>query len=210
MEGQRPSSGGDAGEADDRVGGGVRERVDDDLRGAGALDDDVGAGGERRDRVSVVAGAEVGYQTWLGAVGDPVSDVDVVSLLGAEERGEQADGTGSGDQHGAGGPGGGSGADAFDVIPRLGHDAGRFGQHSEVSERRVDRHGEAGVDAVALRGVAVALLDASFGEAAVAAHVPLADGTAWAGHRVGATDDADDEVAHREAGAVRSLQDTAE
>ena len=56
------------------MGGGVGERVDDDLGGAAALDDDVGAGGERRDRVGVVPGAEIDHQSRFRAVGRPVRD----------------------------------------------------------------------------------------------------------------------------------------
>ena len=45
--------------------------------------------------------------------------------------------------------------DAVDLLPGLGHHAGRLEQHAQRAERGVDLHDEVGVDAVALRAVAV-------------------------------------------------------
>ena len=66
------------------------------------------------------------------------------------------------------------------------------------------------LDAELLGAVAVALLDAALGVEAVAAHVPFADGAGRTRHRIGTAHDADDEIAAREAAALRRLLDAAE
>ena len=67
-----------------------------------------------------------------------------------------------------------------------------------MSKRRIDLDREFRLDAEALGAVAVPLLDAALGVAAVAAHVPFAGGAGRAGLRVGPAHDADDEVAGRD------------
>ena len=62
-----------------------------------------------------------------------------------------------------------------------------------------DTHGVLGLDAPSLRHVAVDGLDPALGVLAVAAHVPLAHRAARARDGVGTPDDADDEIALREA-----------
>ncbi|PYR66169.1 MAG: hypothetical protein DMF88_17160, partial [Acidobacteria bacterium] len=103
-----------------------------------------------------------------------VVDVHVEPLLRADERREQADGTGARNQRALRRPGARSPADLFRVIPGLGDDARRLEEHAEVAERGIDLHREAGLDAKAIRGVAVTLLDPSFCIPAIRAHIPLA------------------------------------
>ena len=171
--------------------------------------DDVGLDAGVGDRAVVVGGAQRGHQVGLEAVGDLVEHVDLETPLHAEQGGEQADRAGAGDQHLRGLPYG-PGADALDVVPRLGHHRGRLEQHAEVAERGVDLDDVVGRDAVALAGVAVVLLDAPLGVLAVAAHVPFADGAVGAGDRVGPADDADDQIAGGQPAAGRRLQHLAE
>jgi hypothetical protein len=84
------------------------------------------------------------------------------------------------------------------VIPRLGQDAGRLQQHAQDIQSGIDLDHEFRLDAKTLGAVAVPLLDAALGVAAIAAHVPFADGTGRARLRVGAADDTDHEVAGRD------------
>src|SRR3984957_14413272 len=81
------------------------------------------------------------------------------------------------------------------MIPGLGDDAGRLDQHAGVAERVIDLDQKVGLDAEKIRAVAVAFLDAALGVAAVAAHIPFADGTGGTRHRIGPAHDADDAVA---------------
>ena len=100
-------------------------------------------------------------------------------------------------------PGVESPADALDVIPGLGDDARRLQQHAKLAQRRIDLDRVARLDAKPLGAEAVQALDAAFGVAAVAAHVPFAGGAGWAGHRIGPPHDADDAVADGKAAAGR-------
>src|SRR5262249_41352259 len=84
--------------------------------------------------------------------------------------------------------------DRDDLLPRLRHDGGGLEEHAEQSERSVGSHGVLGLDAPALRHVAVDLLDASLRVAAVPAHVPLADRAVGARHGIGPAHDADDQI----------------
>ena len=79
-----------------------------------------------------------------------------------------------------------------------------------MPEPGVDLHGELRLDPVALRAVAVPLLDPPLGVLPVPAHVPLADRAVRAGDRVGPPDDPDDEVARLQAGIARGLDHPAE
>ena len=147
--------------------------------------------------------AEIADQRRLRPVLGAVENVDLVAALHAHHRGQQADRAGAGHQQPPRLPGVEAPADALDVVPRLGDDAGRLQQNAELAERRVDLDGEARLDAKALGAEAVQALDAAFGVAAVAAHVPFAGGAGGAGHRVGPPHDADDVVAGGEAAAGR-------
>ena len=96
-------------------------------------------------------------------------------------------------------------ADPPDLLPRLGDHRRRFEQHAEQARGpRSTFIAYSGSIRQRSRHEAVDLLDAALGVAAVAAHVPFADRAGWAGHRVGAPDDADDQVAGGErAGRAR-------
>src|SRR5262249_23664136 len=94
-------------------------------------------------------------------------------------------------------------SDALDVVPGLCEDAGGLQQHAENAQFRIDLDGEFRLDAEAFGAVAVPLLDAAFGVAPVAAHVPLADGTGNARHRIRPAHDPDDEIAGHESAPVR-------
>src|ERR1700678_778197 len=102
------------------------------------------------------------------------------------------------------------GAVTLDVVPRPGDDRGGFEQHAEVAESAVHLDQEVRRDPVALPGVAVMLLDAPLGVPTVAAHVPFADRTVWAGNGIGAAHDGDDEIAGGEPAAWRRLHHLAE
>src|SRR6185312_5281268 len=91
-----------------------------------------------------------------------------------------------------------------------GDDAGRLHQHAEHAERGVELDQEIGLDAEEFRAVAVALLDATLGVLAVAAHVPDAGGAGRARHRIGPAHDTGHQIALGEARARRRLLDAAE
>ena len=101
-------------------------------------------------------------------------------------------------------------ADAVDLLPGLGHHAGGLEEHAEPAQSGVDLDHEVGLDPVALRAVAVALLDPALGVLAVVAEIPLAHGAVGAGHRVGPADDPDHQVAGRHRGPGRGLEHPAE
>src|SRR3546814_16167741 len=69
----------------------------------------------------------------------------------------------------------------------------------------VDADRKCGLDPEVFGAVAVELLDAAFGVAAVRAHVPLARCAVAAGRRIGPADDPDRQVTGGEAGAGRRL-----
>src|SRR6187399_2715943 len=101
-------------------------------------------------------------------------------------------------------------ADPFDMVPRLGDHTCRFQQDAKFAEVGIDLDGEAWLDAKPLGAETVQALDAAFGVAAVAAHVPFAGGACGAGHRIGPPHDTDNPVADREAAAARRLDHLAE
>ena len=122
----------------------------------------------------------------------------------------QADRAGAGDQQRPRSPGARTLTDALGVIPSLGHDARRLQQHGSDAERGIDLDQEIGLDAKELGAVAVALLDAAFGVAAVAAHVPLVDGARGTRNRIRPPYDADDMIAGLHAATGGRLLHTAE
>jgi hypothetical protein len=131
----------------------------------------------------------------------PIEDVHLQTTLNTQHRREESDRARAGDDDATRFPVGAL-TDPLDVFPRLGYDAGRLEQHADLGKRGVDLHGKAVVDAVALGGIAVAGVDPALGVSPVAAHVPLAAGAVRARHVVGATHDADDQIAdgHRRLG----------
>ena len=98
---------------------------------------------------------------------------------------------------------------AVDLFPGLCHHARGFQQHPEQAESRVDFHRELRGDPVALRAVAVVLLDSAFGVLPVSAEIPLANRTIDARHRVGTAHDPYDEVTHRTLRTRWRLEDPA-
>ena len=107
----------------------MADRVDDHRADAGALDDDVGLEAQIGDGPGVVGGAEVVHELRLGALGDPVENVDVEPVLDADECGEHADRAGTGDQHLTRLPERAR-AHGRDELPGLRHDGGRLEQHA--------------------------------------------------------------------------------
>ena len=136
-----------------------------------------------------------------------VEHVHLELAFGAHQRRQQPDRAGARYQQAARPPRFRSGADPLDVIPCFGQDAGRLEEHAQKSERGIDPHRELRLDAKAIRTIAVAFLDTTLGVKAVAAHVPFAGGAGTARNRIGAADDADDEVAGREAARARRALD---
>ena len=137
----------------------------------------------------------------LPALGDPVEHEGLMAALDGEQRGQQPDRAGSGDQHRLRCPGGAV-ADPFDVVPGLGHDGGGFQEHAEDAECGINRDQVFGMDPVALGRVSVTAGDAALGVLAIDTHVPLPCCACRAGHRVAASDDADDQIPGLEA-AIR-------
>src|SRR5262249_56790819 len=83
-------------------------------------------------------------------------------------------------------------------------------ENSEQPERPIDPHRVLGLDPPPLGHEPVDLLDPALGIAAVAAHVPLADGTVRARDGIGTADDPDDQVAGRKRARRARVQDAAE
>ena len=92
-------------------------------------------------RVSVICGAKAANELGLGSVGHPVEHVDLEVTLDAEQRREQADGTGAG--HGGDArveerPG----ADAIDLLPRLRDDGRGFEEYADLRRALKDREAD--------------------------------------------------------------------
>ena len=139
-----------------------------------------------------------------------IEHVHVEPALRADQGGEKTDRAGAGDQKPLRREAARARADALGLIPGLGDDAGRLDQDAVHAERRIELDQKVRLDAEKIRAVAVALLDAALGVAAVAAHVPFADGAARARHRIGPAHDADDEIAGFEAAIGRRFLHLAE
>ena len=139
-----------------------------------------------------------------------VEHVNLKPALRSDQRGEKTDRSGAGDEERFRRPAARAFTDALGMVPRLGDDTGRFDQHAVHAERRVDLDQKVGLDTEEIRAVAVALLDAALGVAAVAAHVPLADRAVRTWHRIGPPHDADDQIAWLEAAVGRRFLHLAE
>src|ERR1700677_1767421 len=96
------------------------------------------------------------------------------------------------------------------MIPGLGDDACRFEQHGGAAERWIDLDEKFRLDAEIVGAETVALFDAAFGVAAVAAHVPFADSASRTWDGIGAAHNADDHIASFKTGVRRRLFDLAE
>ena len=189
----RPSAAAHSREAHHPTRGDLADRVDDHRAHTGALDDDVGLEAHVGDGPGVVGGTEVVHQLRFGALGDPVQDVDVEPELDADHGREHADRAGTGDQHLPRLPERAR-PHGRDQLPGLRDHGGRLEQHREEAERRVHLGEVARLDPPALGHEPVDLLDAPLGVLPVAAHVPFTDRAVGARHRVGASDDPDDQV----------------
>src|SRR5215469_8054659 len=66
---------------------------------------------------------------------------------------------------------------SFDLLPRLRDDRGWLQQHREQSERAIHLDRIVRINPPVLRHVPINLLNSSLGVQAIAAHVPLANGT---------------------------------
>jgi hypothetical protein len=153
--------------------------------------------------------AEIADQPGLRTIRVAVEHMNVEVALPAHQRRQQADRPRSGDEERTGGPCLRPAAHPLDMVPGLGDDARGLHQHAGQAEIAVDRDGEIGLDAKSLRAEAVPLLDATFGKAAIAAHVPFAcrAGRTW--QRIGAAHDPHDRIADGEpATGGRLLHDT--
>src|SRR5262249_3927740 len=139
-----------------------------------------------------------------------IEHVHVETALHPHQGGKQADGTRAGDEQYLWLPRARPVSDAFDVVPGLRENAGGLQQYAENPQFGIDSDREFRLDAEAFGAVAVPLLDAAFGVAPVAAHVPLADGACNARLRLRPAHDPDNEVAGHESAPVRCRLDDAE
>src|SRR6187431_2639498 len=204
-----PATRADARKADHAAGGHNVERVGDDLADARALDDYVGLESDVCDATGVICRPQGTNQIGLGARFDAIENVNLEPVLLANQRCQQTDWSGAGDEHLAPLPQG-TPADRLDLFPGLRDNGRGFQQHAKQAERRVDLHRVLGLDPPALRHEAVDFLDAALGVLAVAAHVPFTNRAVRARHRVGPPDDADDQVALAERAGRARVNDTAE
>lgn len=157
----------------------------------------------------MIGAAERLNQLGPRALGMAIEHMQLEPFLCADQRRQQADGTGAGDGD-APRPPGGAGADTRDLLPGLRDHGRRLEQHAEPIERAIELHQELRLAAKALGAEAVPRLDAALGVPTVEAHVPLAIGASGARGGIGAADDADDEVADAEAAAARRFLDPAQ
>src|SRR5712691_9153306 len=139
-----------------------------------------------------------------------VEHVHLEAALRPDQRREQPNRSGARDEQFFRLPATRAGSDPLDVIPTLGQNASGLEQDAKNAEARVDLDGEFRLDAEVVGAVAVPLLDAALGVAAVAAHVPFAGGARRAGNRIGPPHHADHKVAGGKSAAARRLQDAAE
>ena len=191
----------DAGEADHAVGRDMRQQRRDDGGRAGAFDHDVGRKLAPAHRVARVIGARRARATssGFGPVAVAVVDMHVAAALHADQRGEQADRAGAGDEQ----RGAAAHLRAATARSTWSHALATtlVGSSSTrvEAERGIDLDGELRRDAPALGAEAVQSLDAVLGVEPVAAHVPLAGRAGRAGDRIGMAHDADHVIAGREA-----------
>jgi len=135
--------------------------------------------------------------------------MDVEAVVHPDQRREQPDRAGAGDQRGPRLPERPR-AHRPDLLPGLGHHGGRLEQHPEDPQRGVELGVETRLDPPPLRHEAVDLLDAPLGVEPVAAHVPLTRRAVGARHRVRPPDDADHQVPGRQARHGPGIQDPAQ
>src|SRR3974377_621888 len=101
-------------------------------------------------------------------------------------------------------------ADGRDLLPRFRDDRRRLRGHAGEPAGPVHLDPVLGLDPPALRHEAVDLLDAALGVLAVPAHVPLADRAVRTRDGIGASHDADDEIALLQRGGRAGIEDAAE
>jgi len=142
--------------------------------------------------------------------GRSIENMDLETALRADQRRQQTDRTGARHQQPLWRKCARSPADIIDLIPGFDHDAGRLDQHARQTESSIDLDGEFRLDAKALSGVTMSLLDAALGVSPVAAHVPFADGAGRTRQRIGAPHDADDQIARNQTTIGRGSLDTPE
>src|SRR5579863_9975799 len=190
----------DADQADDAAGCGVAESVAHHARRTGALHQYIGLEFVKVGKTTEVeSAAELADKLPLAAPVVMIEHVHIEPALRADQCGEKTDRAGAGDQEPHRRPSARTGADALGMIPGLGDDAGRLDQHAVEAERGIELDQKVRLDTEKIRAVAVALLDAALGVAAVAAHIPFADGATRTRHRIGPAHDTDDKIARFEA-----------
>ena len=96
------------------------------------------------------------------------------------------------------------------MVPGLSDDAGWLHENAEYAEALVGLDGKTWFDAETLGAIAVKSLDAAFGVAAIAAHVPFAGGAGRAGHRVGPSHNPVDVVTCCETAVARGFDNFAQ
>ena len=160
----------------------------------------------------VVGRAERRDQGRLGPGRDPVEDVHLVAALAAEQGGEHADRARPGDERYPAGPRfrGGAQDQPVDLLPGLGHDAARLGEHAQVAELIRESDREPRADPPAGGAVPVQALDPALGVAAVHAEVRPTGRAGRAGHRVRAADHPGHQVAGLDRRVRGRLEDPAE
>ena len=143
---------------------------------------------------TVIGRAKVADQFRLGPGLGSGQDMNLQPELPAKQGAEQADRPRPGDEHGFRFPKG-TPTHRKNMLPSLGDDGGRFHQHAQNPQGRVNLDGVFGFDPPAFGHESVDLFDAALGVLAVATHVPFAHGAVRAGNRIGAADDAHHQVA---------------
>src|SRR5580692_7562334 len=174
----------------------MAESITHHARRAGALHQNIGLEAfELGKAFEMERAAEFAHDGFLFQAFVMIEHVDVQPALRTDQRGKETDRAGAGNEERLRRPGPRTLPNMIGLIPRLGDDTGWFDQDTVHPERRIELDQKFRLDAEKIRTVAVAFLDAALGVAAIAAHVPFADGAARTGHRIGPPYDADHEIA---------------
>ncbi len=174
------------------------EAVANDLANACALDDDIRVEADILSSSGVVLRAQGTHELGLGARDGVVQHVHVQAVLRADQRREQADGSGAGDENVAWFPEGPL-PNCLHLLSSLGDHRSGLEQHAENTERAVHLHGVLRLHPPLFGHEAVYLFNAALGVLATAAHVPFAHGAVGTWHRVGTAYNTDDQVAFLQA-----------
>src|SRR6185437_9053663 len=199
----------DPGQAHDSAAGQSLGRGAADRPESDALDNDIDIDIDVGGVAGVIPRAEIFDEITFPAGLREVDDVHLVAALDAEQACHQPDRPGAGDQRPAPleerAP-----RDLVDLVPGLSQNRRWLQQNAEFAELREDGHGEIRLHAPVFASVPMQADDPALAEAVVPAHVPFPCGTCGARYRIRPADDADDEIAGREARSRWCLDHLAE